>query len=367
MLLQEIESLQKQYAPDKRTDRVEVLWRNDSLQGYTTRPEVMDSIASLLENGKPLVNAVRLLPDAIVGDKSVGIINVAVANLRSNPGHSQELATQALLGTPVQILDKQKGWCLVRTPDRYIAWLEPGALVAATPQEARDWMEADNRIYIGQPGEIMTAPGAGTIISTIVSGGILNLDTEQQHPVFSMVRLPDGTRGWLPKEDLQEPTEWWNAETVASAELLPTAAQLSGRPYLWGGTSPNGMDCSGFTKMSYYLNGYVIPRDASQQVKAGEEVSVADGFSNLRPGDQLFFGGYRADGSEKITHTGFYLGNGRFLHAGADNGRIMENSLIEGDKGYAEHRLKSLMRARRLSAGSPGVVPVSEAFEALLQ
>jgi cell wall-associated NlpC family hydrolase len=119
--------------------------------------------------------------------------------------------------------------------------------------------------------------------------------------------------------------------------------------------------------MSYYLNGYVIPRDASQQVHAGEEVPLTEDFGNLKPGDQLFFGGYREDGSEKITHTGFYLGNGRFLHAGADNGRIMENSLLPGAEDFAEHRLNSLLRARRLRAGNAGVVPIGKAFGTLLR
>ncbi len=364
----ELEALQALYAPDKRTDRVELEVADKTITGYTTRPEVLDSISRLVMRNEGWAHTVRLLPNTAKNDQTVGLIKVSVANLRSKPGHSQELATQALMGTPVQVLEKQGGWCLVRTPDRYIAWLEPGAFVAVTPAQAKDWLEGDLRLYQGTSGEIRSEPGGGIIISAIEPGGLLKVVAADNAAGFIKVRLPDGASGWLPEAEMSLlPDYWWQPETVTTTDLLEVAAGLAGRPYLWGGTSPNGMDCSGFTKMSYYFNGYVIPRDASQQVKAGEEVPITEDFSNLQPGDQLFFGSYRDDGSEKITHTGFYLGNGRFLHAGADNGRIRENSLIKGEEGFAAHRLSSLMRARRLSAGTTGVVPMRTAFNQLLK
>ncbi|MEM6772323.1 MAG: C40 family peptidase [Bacteroidota bacterium] len=362
-----ISALQAVYAPDKRTDRVVVALAGDTLRGYTTRPEVWDSINAWGTQYPDLINTVRLLPDARIGDKRCGIVKVAVANLRSHPGHSQELATQALLGTPLQLLDEQDGWYMVRTPDRYIAWLEPGAFVAMVPEAGQAWLEGDNRIYVGTSGAIMGQPGGGQILSTIVPGGIVEFYPEETDPEFTMIRLPDGVKGWLPKGDLMWPPTWWNPKGINPETLLSVAAGLAGRPYLWGGTSPNGMDCSGFTKMSYYLNGYIIPRDASQQVYAGEAVALTDDFANLQPGDQLFFGRLREDGSEKITHTGFYLGAGRFLHAGADNGRIKENSLLPDDEDFAQHRLESLLRARRLRPETEGVIPVGTAFKAMMR
>lgn len=359
--------LQDTFAPDKRTDRVVARLSGDTLLGYTTVPAAFDSIAALLQSFPGKVNQVRLLPDDVVGERTCGIVNVAVANLRSAPGHSQELATQALLGTPVQLLDFADGWYLVRTPDRYLAWLEPGALEAMTPAEARTWMTADLRLYVGGSGEIRSAPGKGRIVSTLVPGGLVEYFPGAEDENHERVRLPDGALGWVSKGVLASPEDYFTFGALSPVALLTNARRLAGRPYLWGGTSPTAMDCSGFTKMAYYLNGFVVPRDASQQVHAGVEVELTADFANLRPGDQLFFGSYRADGSEKITHTGFYLGEGRFLHAGADNGRIMENSLLPQDANFAEHRRKSLLRVRRLGAGGKGVVPVWEAFGALLK
>lgn len=360
------QALKVRFAPDNRTDRIALEQQGDLLKGYTTRLDIMDSLTTATKGSGYRVS-VRLLPDEAVGEATIGIINVSVANLRSKPGHSQELATQALMGTPVQLLDLVDGWYMVRTPDRYIAWLEPGALVAMTPEEAAGWFAGAVHLYKGEGEVITTEAGKGNIVSAVVTGNVVMVDQEVNDRTYALVSLPDGTKGWLPANTLLWSPAWLSAQAFKPQALLESAYQLAGRPYLWGGTGPNGMDCSGFTKMSYYLNGFVIPRDASQQVHAGTEVKLTDDYANLLPGDQLFFGRYRDDGSEKITHTGFYLGEGRFLHAGADNGRIRENSLLPEDADYAEHRLKSLLRARRLEVGAPGVVPVGESFSNLLE
>ena len=116
------------YAPDSRTDRVEVRLANDTLAGYTTVRAAYRELSDLAQS-EGLTNTIELLPSKRLGSERIGLIKVSVANLRSRPGHSQELATQALLGTPVALLDERDGWFLVRTPDRYLAWLEPGAFM----------------------------------------------------------------------------------------------------------------------------------------------------------------------------------------------------------------------------------------------
>ena len=355
------------YVEDSRVDRFEILHKSAFkgllVDGYTTIPEAYDSIQRVLSEGGFVVASsnFRLLPDARrLEGKTTGIITVAVANLRSKPGHSQELATQALLGTPIEVLDERNGWYLVRTPDRYLAWLEPGAFAAMRPREAKAWLTGNLRIYAGSPTELLAAPGSETIVSNLLPGNLVRLISSAGELVE--VQLPDGTTGWTTKDGLLPAEQWSAPAELTTDNLIGTARGLQGRPYLWGGTSANAMDCSGFTKMAYYFNGYVIPRDASQQVHAGSAVELTPDFDKLETGDLLFFGGFREDGSEKVTHVGFYTGEGRFLHAGADNGRIREQSLRPGDADFAEHRLKTLLRARRLRPGSKGVVPVGEAF-----
>ncbi len=361
------------YVDDSRVDRLEIRHKSTFkgllVEGYTTIPAAYDSIQAVLSEGGFVVanSNFRLLPDAeLLQGKTAGIINVSVANLRSKPGHSQELATQALLGTPIQVLDHQDGWYLVRTPDRYLAWLEPGAFVAMTPQKASAWLNSELRVYVDRPIEASSAPGSDDYVTDLVGGGVVRYANEKQGDK-TKIFLPDGEEAWIDSIGLYKVPDWFQPVSLNVSSLLKTAALLKGRPYLWGGTSFNAMDCSGFTKIAYYINGFVIPRDASQQVHAGEEVELTEDFGNLQPGDLLFFGRYREDGSQKITHVGFYLGEGRFLHSGADNGRIKEQSLRPEDEDFAEHRLKSLLSARRLLPGAKGVVPVGEAFTKLLE
>ena len=106
------------------------------------------------------------------------------------------------------------------------------------------------------------------------------------------------------------------------------------------------MDCSGFTKTVYYLNGLMLPRDASQQVHVGIEVETDPSLKNLQPGDFLFFGRKATSSAkEKITHVAIYLGDGKMIHSSE---RVRIQSLKRGDEDFAENRLNTLVRAKRL-------------------
>ncbi|MGB3801716.1 MAG: C40 family peptidase [Lewinella sp.] len=358
-----IQELRDEYAPDRRTDRVEVAVerRGDSVifAGYTTVGAAAVSLDSLIDVTPGGINQVRQLPET----EGLGLIRVSVANIRTEPGHSSELTSQALMGTPVELLDFRDGWFLIRTPDRYIAWLEEGAIVRASGSEMNEWFSEG--LFSCAPAQttVYASASGGRIVSELVAGDLVKADSGPGEQ--ARVRLPDGREGYLASTDLRPYLQLATPESVSVDAILATAFEQAGKPYLWGGTSPKGMDCSGFTKTAYYLNGYVIPRDASQQVHAGEDVALDDNFTQLERGDLLFFGSYRDDGSERVTHVGFYLGGGRFLHAGADNGFITENSLIQGEPDYAEHRRNSLLRARRLREGHGGVVAIDSAFTAV--
>ena len=128
-----------------------------------------------------------------------------------------------------------------------------------------------------------------------------------------------------------------------------------GVPYLWGGTSGKLMDCSGFTRTVFLLNGIYLPRDASQQVNVGNLVDTKDGFSNLKPGDLLFFGRKATPTSkERITHVGIYIGNEEFIH---ESGMVQINSFDKSKKNYSHFRYTQFVKAKRIinSAGKNGV------------
>ena len=118
-----------------------------------------------------------------------------------------------------------------------------------------------------------------------------------------------------------------------------------GVPYLWGGTSTKGVDCSGFTKTVYSLNGIQLLRNASHQARLGEAVELNPELSNLKKGDLLFFGSAANDRRpERVTHVGIYLENKRFIHS---SGLVRINSLDPKSPVYDVRRHKTLIRVRR--------------------
>ena len=131
---------------------------------------------------------------------------------------------------------------------------------------------------------------------------------------------------------------------ISTNSVLDLAHTYMGRPYLWGGTSTNMLDCSGFVRTVMFLHGVYLPRDASQQALVGKTVAVGNQeLDKLKAGDLLFFGNYREDGSERITHVGIYIGEGKFIHEAGDVNILSFNP---EDKNYSEYRYNMFMRAQ---------------------
>lgn len=345
----EIQQIHSKFAPDKRTSLfyITVVDAADAfvLTGETNLPEAVEALkAKLKSENINFKDEIEILPSKNLNGKTQALINISVANLRSQPKHSAELATQATLGTPVKVLKEQDGWYYIQTPDKYLAWVDDGGIELFDDRVMTNWKTTDKMMYTKTYGHSYEGPDRKQPVSDLVAGNVLEIIKYVDE--FFIVRYPDGRQAYVSKEEAEPYTAWLEKLTPNTDSLVATSKTLMGVPYLWGGTSTKGMDCSGFTKTVYFLNGMVIPRDASQQVHTGKAIDSVANFENLQKGDLLFFGKKATDStSEKVVHVGMWIGNSMFIHASE---MVRISSMDENTENYDNFNRDRYLRTQRI-------------------
>jgi hypothetical protein len=265
---------------------------------------------------------------------TIFVVTQNVAHLYAEPDTSSALASQAVLGERVTIAEEQNGFVQITTEDQYVSWIDKRLLAAQS--DLSDLLSttiamlfADVYAYPDARSEILTKLTAGTHIAQarrIESGDWVS------------VRLPDGGAGYIHQVNLNSTHDGDRFQLAGESGLrrvdvvsalginiAETAKRLVGTPYLWGGTTPFGIDCSGLTQLAYKLNGIQLLRDAQLQFadkrfgRVEEEQSLETAI--LDAGDLLAFS-RRDDG--RPTHIGIALGDGRFLHSRGGRGVRMD-------------------------------------------
>lgn len=350
-----IREVEEEYAPDKRTAVFDIRIMPGNpvvIVGETNNSVAKSSLLRRLEaTGFHIQDAVQLLPAENPGDKTFGLINVSVANLRSEARHSAELVTQALLGTPVRILKESRGWYLVQTPDEYIAWTESGSTVLLDKEGISEWKNTEKVIYLKTYG--FSVNENKQHVSDLVTGNVLKLEAENHE--YWHVSYPDGRQASIDKSEAMLIKPWLGNIKFSDSSVIEISLEMMGIPYLWGGTSTKGFDCSGFTKTIYFLHGLVLPRDASQQVHAGELVDTERNFSRLQVGDLLFFGTKNDDGSERVIHVGIWLGNNQFIHS---SGYVRLSSMDSLRDNFDRYNFDRYLKTKRI-IGSEHELPAT--------
>ncbi|WP_372947183.1 NlpC/P60 family protein [Mariniphaga sp.] len=351
-----IARFEQNQVPDKRETvfDVEASFQKGKviLQGETDNENLKNELLNQFQSFE-VVDEITILPDSTVGEKTYALVNVSAANFRATPRYSSELVTQALLGTPAKILKKQGGWHLVQTPDRYISWAPSGGIFPVTKTELQNLRQADRIIFTGSFSQIYESEKQEKPIGDVTMGGIL--ERLEQQGNYIKVRFPDGREGFTTQQSWVSFSEFRETMRPDSSSLVNLAQSMKGRPYLWGGTSALAMDCSGFTKMVYFMHGIILARDASLQVRHGQFVNPDESFENLQPGDLLFFGQKaNEEQPERITHVAISLGKAEYIHAA---GKVAENSFDPQSKIYSKYRKNTFISARRVigSEGTEGI------------
>jgi len=355
-----LKELQQKYAPDKRTAIFAVSLIDDGnrliVKGEVDKAEAkQELIEKLASDGKVILDSIQVLPADDLGNATWGIITVSVANMRGEPRESAELVTQALMGTLVKIWKRKGGYLYIQTPDNYLGWADADQLHRVTEQEARVWNESRKVFVTSLFDMVRQQPNLTSFpVCDIVGGGVLkHLGTENG---WIKVGLADGRTGFLPSSSAIDYNEWGTKVKPLPDNIERTGKFLMGVPYLWGGTSVKGVDCSGFTKTVFLLNGMALNRDANQQAEQGVEVEPGKNFENLKKGDLLFFGRKAENGKpERIVHVGIYLGNKEYIHS---SGRVRINSFDPASPLFNEYNFNRFVRARRVIASTPQVAEV---------
>ncbi|CAM4148518.1 SH3 domain-containing C40 family peptidase [Zobellia roscoffensis] len=348
-LLESISEVKKQYAPDKRTALFDIhTFINTEkyiLIGESNIPEAVALLKTKLDAENIMYESrIKILPSEDLEGKTHAVVNISVANLRSEPKHSAELATQATLGTPVKVLKKEENWYYIQTPDKYLSWVNVGGIVLMDDTQAQNWKSTTKLIYTQTAGYSYQDTQATQRVSDLVAGDIIEMTGETDD--FFEVQYPDGRKAVVRKEESEPYGAWLEKLEPTQEGLVTTSKTLMGVPYLWGGTSTKGMDCSGFTKTIFFLNGMVIPRDASQQVHTGKAIDSVKNFDLLQKGDLLFFGRKETDSTaEKVVHVGMWIGNNEFIHASE---MVRINSMDPNADNYDEHNHNRYLRSKRI-------------------
>lgn len=359
-----IKILKEKYAPDSRVEVFNIVATQGKdtviLKGETTsKPAYEELIIKAGDLYGHVKDNIRLLPDVKLGDAIWGVIYNSVGTLHAEPRYGSELVSQGLLGMPVKILETKGGWRRIQTPDRYIGWIN-GSIEVMTKPELQQYQQ--------KPKVIVTSVSVYSLektdndsypVSDLVTGNILEIKGAKGE--FYQVGYPDGREAYIRKPDVMEIADWLKSIEMSGESVVNTAYRFMGIPYLWGGTSSKGLDCSGFTKIVYFMHGIILPRDASQQVLTGKLIDSSGHFGDALPGDLLFFGSKATDDDpkERVVHVGIYIGNNRFIHA---SDYIHISSFDPADPLYDEFNTNRYLRAKRIigEANTPGIEKIFE-------
>lgn len=276
-------------------------------------------------------------------DQIYGMCRVPIAPLRTEPSDKAEICSQLLFGEHVEIIEKSEKWWGVRNAyDGYEGWVDYRQLA---PLSIAQYIKNHDAAYVVPLVAAAAVLAADGSVYHVVAGstlpayeeGFCYIGEEKFQVLFDPLWIDPFLAG-----DSHEPKEGWMPVEAAShvvEEILDSARFFQNAPYLWGGRTLFGMDCSGFSQLVYKLSGIKLRRDGWQQAEQGRGVSSLE---EAKAGDLAFF----ENETGRITHVGILLSRTEIIHASAkvrvDN--IDAQGIYNAELDRYSHKLKTIRR-----------------------
>ena len=304
---------------------------SSSILGYYSNGVTMTVLGSVegwykvSYNGKTgYVSAsyMRISPDNVYSTAKGGSVNGSAVRMRMGPSTDFAVIGSYNKGTEVKISGEYNGWYEISINGKYgymkKDYVKVGSAAVSEPEKTMDSVGT----ITGNSVRMRSGPGTGYSVIGYYNKGIQVNVTGQTGNWYAVTYK--GLKGYISADYVKLGTS-----NALADQIVATAKEYLGTPYVWGGTSPKGFDCSGFVYYVYQQYGYQLQRRASLQY-ANNGVSVSK--SQLQPGDLVFF----SDSVDPIGHVGMYIGDGYFIHASSGKGCVCITAL-EGSSYYINH------------------------------
>ncbi|MBM3124277.1 MAG: hypothetical protein FJZ87_04290 [Chloroflexi bacterium] len=258
-------------------------------------------------------------PDLKLDTSSIGILDRSglphrfiatnLTGLYEEPTFGMPLTSELTFGTDLEVLEEKERWVFTRQRDGYLGWVYNQYLTS-------DTIPTETHLVLSPSVEIHTEPERSSeILSRLMSGTGLSIAQSQNGWAYIRAHVS----GWIPMDALRPVSDHPKTLEARRRTLVGDSSRMIGVPYLWGGTSGNGIDCSGFMRLLHHWIGIDIPRDADMQAEAARPVKPPH-----QVGDLFFFGD--GEGLRRITHVGMSLGGWRMIHSSrARNGVYVDD------------------------------------------
>jgi len=239
-------------------------------------------------------------------------VGTNLTSLHNSTSFGNELLNQMVFGEKMEILEEQGRWVYVRQMDGYLGWTYKPYLTDAV-------IPTPTHVVLAPAVELRAeADACSQVLSRIFSGTLVKVEATKG----DWAQVAANFTGWLPLADLRALDAMPKTEETRRKQMVLDAQRLIGVPYLWGGTSGNGIDCSGFARLLHHWVGIELARDADMQSVESKRVEPP-----YQPGDLFFFG--ENDSERRITHVGVCMGGAKVMHSSRSRNGVYLDDLQE--------------------------------------